>query len=124
MVSPRRGPTTESWVGSVRDFGPGGLRHQAADLARATGSRLIQLRCTLEPIIAVRRIARRREAGGDPSDADAVIAARMAAHCDPWPEATAIDTAADIRAVMGAARAQLDDDTEGSAASEVGCSTS
>ena len=100
------------------------LRHQAADLARATGSRLIQLRCTLDPISAAQRIARRREAGGDPSDADAVIAAQMAAHCDPWPEAVAIDTAADIGAVIGAARAQLDDDTDGSAATEVGYSTS
>ena len=56
--------------------------------------------------------------------ADAAIAAQMAAHSDPWPEAVPIDTAADIGAVMGAARAQLDDSRDGSAAAEEGYSTS
>ena len=96
------------------------FRQQAGDLARATASRLIQLRCTLDPIIASQRIARRREAGGDPSDADAAIAAQMAAQSDPWPEAVAIDTVAHIGAVIGAARAQLDDNSDGNAPAEVG----
>ncbi len=96
------------------------FRQQAGDLARATASRLIQLRCTLDPIIASQRIARRREAGGDPSDADAAIAAQMAAHADPWPEAVAIDTVAHIGAVIGAARAQLDDNSDGNAPARPG----
>ena len=46
-------------------------RDQAARQAHATSSRLVQLRCTLDPATAAQRIALRRAAGGDPSDADA-----------------------------------------------------
>jgi hypothetical protein len=96
------------------------FRQQAGDLARATASRLIQLCCTLDPISAAQRIARRREVGGDPSDADAAIATQMAPHFDVWPEAVPIDTAAHIGAVIGAARAQLEHDRDGSAAARPG----
>jgi hypothetical protein len=64
-----------------------GYRDRAAELALFTSSELVQLRCVLDPAEAALRISRRRAAGGDPSDADAAIAIKMAADSEPWVEA-------------------------------------
>ena len=82
-------------------------RDQAAQQARATSSRFVQLRCTLDKATAAHRIALRRAAGGDPSDADAEIAARMAELADPWPEAADLDTSADVPTVLQTALVRL-----------------
>ena len=68
-------------------------REQAADVARQTGSRLVELRCELDERIAAGRLSRRARAARDASDADATVAARMAGEFDAWPSATTITTA-------------------------------
>lgn len=67
-------------------------RAAARALAEGTASDLIELRCVALPQVAAERIAARRRTGGDPSDADAGIAAAMAAAADPWPTAVPVDT--------------------------------
>jgi uncharacterized protein len=74
-----------SWTGA-------GSRQDAARLAAATSSDLIQLRCDVAPAVADARIERRRAEGPDASDADAGVAAALRSAADPWPEATTIDT--------------------------------
>jgi aminoglycoside phosphotransferase family enzyme/predicted kinase len=69
-------------------------REAFAAVARATASELVELRCTLDPVEAAARLARRQAAGGDASDADAAVAARLAAEADPWPSAVDVPTAA------------------------------
>lgn len=67
-------------------------RQRARLVADATASDLVELRCALPTEVAAERMRARALHGGDPSDADAVIAAAMAAVADPWPTATALDT--------------------------------
>lgn len=64
-------------------------RDTARMLATETHSDLVELRCTAAEATVNARLAGRT---GGASDADAVIAAAMAADADPWPEATVIDT--------------------------------
>jgi predicted kinase len=54
----------------------------------------MELRCALDPAQRDRRIARRRQRGDDASDADALIAARVADAFDDWPEASPVHTGA------------------------------
>jgi hypothetical protein len=67
-------------------------RADAARLADATASDLVELRCELEAEIADARLRRRGNAGGDPSDADRGIAAQMRRRAGLWPTASVIDT--------------------------------
>jgi aminoglycoside phosphotransferase family enzyme/predicted kinase len=85
-------------------------RDRAAELALATSSELVQLRCVLDPAEAALRISRRRAAGGDPSDADSAIAIKMAADSEPWVEAEEIDTSSDTAAVLHSALVHLGGD--------------
>jgi predicted kinase len=78
-------------------------RTAARIVAADTDSDLVELRCEVPTDLAAARLAARAERGGDPSDADAAIAAAMAATADPWPEATAIDTTAPPDVVAAAA---------------------
>lgn len=64
-------------------------RAAARRLAAAANAEPVELRCAAAPELAAERM--RRRARG-PSDADAAIAAAMAADTDAWPEATVIDT--------------------------------
>ncbi|RZU53537.1 hypothetical protein EV385_5466 [Krasilnikovia cinnamomea] len=84
-------------------------RSGARDVATATHSMLTELRCTATPATVAQRIAGRT---GDPqevSDADAMIAAVLAAEADPWPQARTIATDTTPEASMNAALAALDE---------------
>src|SRR6185503_16894704 len=61
-------------------------------LAAGASAEVVELRCTFDADEAARRMARRQAQGGDASDADAGIAARLAADADPWPQATDVPT--------------------------------
>jgi hypothetical protein len=74
-----------SWVSAAE-------RARAADLAEATASDLIEIRCVLDADTAAERMRRRRDEETDPSDADADVARAMAAVMDPWPNALDLDT--------------------------------
>jgi uncharacterized protein len=67
-------------------------RDAARRLAEETCSDLVELRCSAPRELAAARLRYRSAAGGDPSDADAAVAAAMADVADPWPEATVVDT--------------------------------
>jgi aminoglycoside phosphotransferase family enzyme/predicted kinase len=81
----RRGETV------VLDASWNAVRHRraAAGVAADTHSPLIALRCEVAPDVAAGRLRDRRRAA---SDADARIAAAMAADADPWPDAATIRT--------------------------------
>jgi len=68
------------------------LRADAARVAEATASDLIELRCEVSPSVAEARVERRRAEGLDASDADRTVAAALRASADAWPEASVIDT--------------------------------
>lgn len=68
-------------------------RALAREVASDTSSSLVELQCVLDPEVAAERIAERARRGGDPSDADADVAAAMASTEDDWPGSTPIDTA-------------------------------
>jgi predicted kinase len=70
------------------------LRSQARDLARATTSDLVELRCDAAATVATARINARRDRGVDASEATPAIAEEMAARFAAWPEAATIDTSA------------------------------
>lgn len=71
-----------SWTRAV-------YREAAAGTATRTRSRLVPLRCEAAPEVATARLRHREHAI---SDADEHIAAAIAAHADPWPQATPIRT--------------------------------
>jgi uncharacterized protein len=75
-------------------------RADARRVAEATASDLVELRCVAPPAVVSERLAARAAAGSDPSDADAGIAAAMAAIGDPWSTAIEVDTAMDPTAVI------------------------
>jgi uncharacterized protein len=87
-------------------------RHEAwRELARAvageTASDLLGSRCKAPTEVAAGRLAWRRSAGGDLSDATASTIAAMAADFDSWPEAAVVDTSADAKASLARALATL-----------------
>jgi aminoglycoside phosphotransferase family enzyme/predicted kinase len=82
-------------------------RADAASLALVTDSTLHEIRCTVDEDIAVARLIARAEADTDASDADPKVARRMAANDEPWPTATAIDTAAPVGTVTALVRDAL-----------------
>ncbi len=65
-------------------------RELAIETAERTHSELIALQCSAPAALAAERL-RSREPGW--SDADPEVAAAMAAHADPWPEAQIVPTA-------------------------------
>jgi aminoglycoside phosphotransferase family enzyme/predicted kinase len=69
-------------------------RDAARRVAHDCSAELMELRCALDPAQRDRRIARRRQRGDDASDADALIAARVADAFDDWPEASPVHTGA------------------------------
>jgi len=75
-------------------------RQAAAELARATSSRLVQLRCLAPPKLAAARIVARRASGGDPSDVTPDLAAVLAADFAPWPEAIEVDTSRPVEDLL------------------------
>lgn len=64
-------------------------RQRAAEVAGATASDLVALRCDVAPAVAAARVAGRV---GGASDATPEVAAAMAADFDPWPDAVTVDT--------------------------------
>lgn len=67
-------------------------RSEARALADRARADLVELRCHAPRGVVIERIERRRQQGGDASDATADVARRLADHADPWPEATVLDT--------------------------------
>ncbi len=84
------------------------FRALARNVAEATTSDLVALRCEVAPEIAAARIAARRRAGSDVSDATAAVAEQMAATADPWPDSIVVDTSAAPRAAVANALTHLD----------------
>lgn len=83
-------------------------RERAAEVARATSSDLMEIRCTVDASVAASRLAERAHVGQDASDATAPVAARMASEFAPWPGAQPVDTAGDRDATVAAALAIVD----------------
>jgi uncharacterized protein len=67
-------------------------RSAARAVAVETDTDLVEICCLCEAKVADRRIAQRRDTGGDPSEATAAIRASMAENADPWPSALSVDT--------------------------------
>jgi predicted kinase len=61
-------------------------------VATETRSRIVELRCVLDPEVAARRMIARASEGHDASDATPAIAREMAALADSWPEAVDVPT--------------------------------
>jgi aminoglycoside phosphotransferase family enzyme/predicted kinase len=66
-------------------------RARARLVAAEASAPVAELRCDVPPTVAAARVAA-RAGTGDPSDADAEVARRLAAAFDAWPEATAVRT--------------------------------
>ena len=66
-----------------------------------------EVQCVAPPEVAAARIQARAARGDDASDADEVVAARMAARADPWPEAIDVPTLGPPDAVLARALARL-----------------
>lgn len=75
----------------------GRWRAKAAEVARRTSSRHVELCCEASASVTQRRLGERAARGADPSDADARIAAAMAPSFEAWPTATVVDTSAGSR---------------------------
>lgn len=84
-------------------------RARAHELAAATATDVIELRCDVSPDEAAARARARVLVGGDPSDAGPEIARAVAARADPWPAAAPIDTAQDPGAALADALAVIGD---------------
>jgi aminoglycoside phosphotransferase family enzyme/predicted kinase len=67
-------------------------RRDAHRTAVDTRSVLVPLRCTADPATVDERLRRRAAAHDFRSDADAVIAAALAADADPWPQSRPVPT--------------------------------
>jgi aminoglycoside phosphotransferase family enzyme/predicted kinase len=70
------------------------IAHRAAAerVADETASRLLEIECRAPAPIAASRAANRSKLAMDDSEADALVAARLAAARDPWPNAIAVST--------------------------------
>jgi predicted kinase len=67
-------------------------RADARALASSSSADLVEIRCSVTPSVAARRIRRRMTKRGDPSDATPDIATKLAVAEDPWPGAVGLDT--------------------------------
>lgn len=81
----------------------GARRATARRVAEEAAADLVELECVAPTEVAAARMRARAERGGDPSDADARVAAAMAAAADPWPEAAPIRTVGPPDAVLAGA---------------------
>ncbi len=90
----RAGPRLESGETVFLDasWSNGHRRAAARELAAATSSELVELRCTAAAGVADERIRRRLARGGDPSEATPEVREAMAASFEPWPSAAVVDT--------------------------------
>ena len=79
-----------SWSSAAR-------RERARELARATASDVVELRCETPAAVASARLAARRDRGTDASEATPEIAEEMARRFDAWPEAATIDSTLPLR---------------------------
>jgi uncharacterized protein len=77
-------------------------RERARAVARACSSPVVELRCCAPDDVVAARIAARGGAG-DPSDADADVARRVASEFEDWPEAVVLDTTQGIAGAVSAA---------------------
>lgn len=91
-----------SWTSQAR-------REDAARIAGATNSQLIELRCVAPGEVTTARLAERRTASAS-SDATPAVAAAMASDEDLWPSATVIDTAGSFDASLAQAAERLSRD--------------
>ncbi len=81
-------------------------RRAAAEVAAATSSELVQLKCHASPPVARARLAARRDHPG-PSDATQQVRDMMADRADPWPEAAIVRTDVAVDDVLASARAAV-----------------
>ncbi|MPY95142.1 MAG: AAA family ATPase [Acidimicrobiia bacterium] len=70
----------------------GGQRALARQLGEEAAADLVELQVDAPPEVVARRIAARRAAGGDASDATVEVARHLREGRGPWPEATVVDT--------------------------------
>jgi aminoglycoside phosphotransferase family enzyme/predicted kinase len=75
-------------------------RAAATELSRSAHAELVALHCTASPEVIARRL---RDRTGSTSDADEAIGRAVAAHADPWPQATSISTDGSVPAAVAAA---------------------
>jgi aminoglycoside phosphotransferase family enzyme/predicted kinase len=78
-------------------------RQAAREVAETTSSDLVEICCLAPAEVVEQRIRRRLAAGGDPSDATPAVAGAMAERFEPWPTATAVDTAGALDSSVGQA---------------------
>ena len=97
----------------VLDATWGSARHRslARNVAERTSAEVVELRCYAPPRVVAARL--RARAVGDPSDADRVVAAALARNADPWPEATAVNTAGSPADALGRALTTLRAEVDG-----------
>ena len=81
-------------------------RRAAAELAEATSSTLVQVRCETSLDVARARLAA-RPPGGDASDATVEVLDALAGRADPWPQAAVVRTDVPIDRVLATARAAV-----------------
>lgn len=86
-------------------------RRAAAELAEATSSDLVQLRCETSLEVARARLAQ-RPAGSDASDATPEVLEAMSRRADPWPQAVAVRTDLPVDQVLVAGRAAVAEQLE------------
>ena len=75
-------------------------RAAAAEMARSAHAQLVALECLTPPEVAAQRLRQRTESI---SDADEAISRMLAAHADPWPQASPIATDQSLAAAVAAA---------------------
>lgn len=78
-------------------------RRAARQAADAVHAELVELRCEAPLDVVRKRLADRRAAGVDPSEATEEVAAAMRAQLDPWPQAATIDTSLPVEHVVARA---------------------
>ena len=83
-----------------------GWRNAARQLADATCSDLVELRCVAPPAVTYGRM-QRRAATDDPSDATPEVALAMMDALVVWPEAATVDTSGDVQDAVESALAEV-----------------
>ncbi len=83
----------------------GAWRAMARRFAEETSSDLVELACQAPLGLAAARIAARRAASGELSDATLATLTAMTADFDRWPEAAVVDTSGELAASLRAALA-------------------
>lgn len=100
-------PLSWPWTWStaaLRSWVPGSWTGTPSSPASAHAE-LIALQCTAPPEVVAQRL---REPAGSVSDADEAIGRAVAAHADPWPQASPIPTGGSVPDAVAAARLRCD----------------